>query len=65
LEAQPFTSLFDEFGDYRKRIIVQDVEITALDDPILPFFDAVDTLDAWTTLSIVPVVLTSLFIMVP
>jgi hypothetical protein len=45
LEAQPFTSLFDEFDDYRKRIIVQDVEITDLDDPILPFSDAADILD--------------------
>jgi hypothetical protein len=45
LEAQPFTSLFDEFGDYRKRIIVQDGKITALDDLIIPFFDAADTLD--------------------
>jgi hypothetical protein len=23
----PFTNLFDEFGNYRKRVIVQDVEI--------------------------------------
>jgi hypothetical protein len=39
------TTLFDEFGHYCKRIIVQDVEITALDDLILLLFDAVDTLD--------------------
>jgi hypothetical protein len=46
LEEQPFTSLFDAFSDYCKCIIVQDVKIAALDDPILPFFfDAIDNLD--------------------
>jgi hypothetical protein len=66
LEAQPFTSLFDEFGDYRKRIIVQDVKITALDDPILPFFMLlIPLMIIWTALFIMPVVLTSLFITAP
>jgi hypothetical protein len=45
LEAQPFTSLVDEFGDYCKCIIVQDDKITALDDPILFFSLMLDTLD--------------------
>ena len=46
LEAHPFSSLFDEFGDYRKRMIVQDVDITDRDSETLSFFDAVDSLDA-------------------
>jgi hypothetical protein len=46
LEAptMPFTNLFDEFGDYRKCVIFQDVEIQAVGDYDVPlvFFDTLD-----------------------
>jgi hypothetical protein len=46
LEAHPFSSLFDQFGDYRQWVIVQDVAITDHHPAVLPlFFDAVATLD--------------------
>jgi hypothetical protein len=42
-EATPLTSLFDEFGDYRKcAVIIQDVEIQAIGDYVPSFVDALD-----------------------
>jgi hypothetical protein len=43
LETKPFSNLFDEFGTYRKRIIVQDAEIMPTNhEDNLPFVDALD-----------------------
>jgi hypothetical protein len=35
LEARPFTTLFDEFVNYQKRLIVQDADIMTIDELLL------------------------------
>jgi hypothetical protein len=44
LEARPFTSLFDEYGDYRQRVIVQEVALSPVHDSDASLFDNFDVL---------------------
>ena len=40
LEARPFTNLFDEFGNYRNRVLVQHTELASSSHYVPTFFDA-------------------------